>query len=91
MGSIVVVFGFSFLEFSSEIPFMFEMPSLIELLRVGFMASLDLTVHLGAARGYVFVGNAEIGKMPGELWPKRRAVIGLNSLHGEGEMLSDFL
>ena len=87
MGSIVVVFGFSFLEFSSEIPFMFEMPSLIELLRVGFMASLDLTVHLGAARGYVFVGNAEVGKMPVELWSERRAVIGLNFLNAKGNAL----
>lgn|ERR1022692_1057651 len=91
MGSIFVVFGFPFLEFSDQIPFMFETPSLIELLRVGLVASLDLPIHLRAARRYVFVGNAEIGKMPGELWPKRRAVIGLNSLHGEGEMLSDFL
>jgi hypothetical protein len=65
---------------------MFEMPSLIELLRVGFMASLDLPVHLRAARRYV--GNAE---MPGELWSERRAVIGLNFLNGEGEMLSDLL
>ena len=28
--------------------------------------------------------------MPGELWPKRRAVIGLNFLNCKGEMLSDF-
>ena len=91
MGSILVAFGFPFLEFSSQIPFMFEMPSLIELLRVSFMASLDLTVHLRAARRYVFVRNAEIGKMPGELWSERRAVINLNLLNGEGEMLPDFL
>jgi len=91
MRSILVVFGFPSLEFSSQIPFMFEMPSLIELLRVGFMASLDLPVHLRAARRYVFVGNAEIAKMPGELWSERRAVIGLNFLNGEGEILSDFL
>jgi hypothetical protein len=70
---------------------MFEIPSLIELLRVGFMASLDLSVHLRAARRYVFVGNAEIGKMPGELWSERRTVIGLNFLNGEGKMLSDLL
>ena len=70
---------------------MFEMPFLIELLRVGFMASLDLPVHLRAARRYVFVGNAEIGKMPGELWSERRTVIGLSFLNGEGKMLSDLL
>jgi hypothetical protein len=91
MGSILVVFGFPFLEFSSQIPFMFEMPSLIELLGIGFIASLDLTVHLRAARRYVFVGNAEIGKMPGELWSERRTVIRLNFLNGEGKMLSDLL
>ena len=49
---------------------MFEMPSLIELLRVGLVASLDLPVHLRTARRYVFVGNAEVGKMPGELRPE---------------------
>ena len=70
---------------------MFEMPSLIELLRVGLVASLDLPVHLRAARRYVFVGNAEVGKMPGELWPEGRAVVSLDSLNGEGEMLSDLL
>src|ERR1700733_8244875 len=89
MGSILVVFGFPFLEFSSQIPVMFEMPSLVELLGVGLVASLDLPIHLRAARRYVFVGNAEIGKMPGELWPKRRAVIGLNLLNSEGKMIPD--
>ena len=69
---------------------MFEMPSLVELLRIGFMAPLDLTVHLRATRRYMFVGNAEIGKMPGELGSERRAVIGLNFLNSEGEMLADF-
>ena len=90
MGSILVVFGFPFLEFSSQIPFMFEMPSLIELLRIGLVASLDLPVHLRAARRYVLVGDAEIGKMPSELWPERRAVIGLNLLNSKGKMLADF-
>jgi len=70
---------------------MFETRSLIELLRVGLVASLDLPVHLRAARRYVFVGNAEVGKMPGELWPERRAVVSLDLLNGEGEMLSNFL
>ena len=69
---------------------MFEMPSLVELLRIGFMAPLDLTVHLRAARRYMFVGDAEIGKMPGELGSERRAVIGLNLLNSEGKMLADF-
>ena len=87
MGPILVVFGLPSPELSSKISFMFEMPPLIELLRVGFMASLDLSVHLRAARRYVFVGNAEIGKVPSELWSERRAVIGLNFLNREGEML----
>jgi hypothetical protein len=50
MGPIFVVFGLPSLQLSSKIPFMFEMPSLVELLR-----------------WYVFVGNAEVGKVPGEL------------------------
>ena len=69
---------------------MFEMPSLVKLLRVGLVASLDLPVHLRAARRYVLVGNTEIGKMPGELWPERRAVIGLNFLNSKGKVLADF-
>ena len=91
MGSILVVFGLPSLELSSKIPFMFEMPPLIELLRIGLMTSLDFPVHLRASRRYVPVGNAEVGKMPGELWSKRRAVVGLNFLNCEGEMLPDFL
>ena len=87
VGTILVVFLFPSLEFSGQIPFMFEIPSLIELLRVGLVASLDLSVHLRAARRNVFVGNAEVGKMPSELWPERRAVIGLNSLNREGKMI----
>ena len=91
MRPIFVVFGFPSLKLSSKIPFMFEMPSLVELLRIGFMAPLDLPVHLRAARRYVPVGDAEIGKMPSELWSERRAVIGLDFLNGEGEMLPDLL
>jgi hypothetical protein len=58
MGSVLVIFGFPFLEFSSQIPFMFEMLSPIKLLRVGFMASLDLAVHFRAARG-ICVGRKD--------------------------------
>ena len=91
MWSILVVFSFPLLKFSSQIPFVFEMPSLIELLRVGLVASLDLPVHLRAARRYVFVGNAEVGKMPCKLRSEGRAIVRLDSLNGEREMLSDFL
>src|SRR5690242_8258042 len=91
MWSVLVVFGFPFLQFSSQIPFMFEMPSLVELLRIGFMASLDLSVHFWATWRYMFVGDAEIGEMPGELGSEGRTVIGLNLLNSEGEVLADLL
>ena len=90
MRPIFVVFGFPSLQLSSQVRFMFEMPSLIELLRIGFMAPLDLSVDLRAARRYVFVGDAEIGKMPGKLWSEGRPIVSLNPLNGEREMLSDF-
>ena len=89
MRPIFVVFGFPSSKLSSKIPFMLGMPSLIELLRIGFMAPLDFPVHLRAAWRYVPMRDAEIGKMPGELWSERRAVIGLNFLNGEGKMLPD--
>jgi hypothetical protein len=89
MRPIFVVFGFPSFKLSSKIPFVFEMPSLIELLRIGFMAPLDLSVHLRATWRYVPVRDAEIGKMPSELWSERRTVIGLNVLNGEGKMLLD--
>jgi len=68
---------------------MFEMPSLVELLRIGFMAPLDLPVHLRAAWRYVPVRDVEVRKMPSELWSERRAVIGLNFLNSEGKMILD--
>jgi len=46
---------------------MFEIPSLIELLSVGLVASLNLSVHPRAARRNVLVRNAEVGKMPSGL------------------------
>jgi hypothetical protein len=70
---------------------MFEMPSLVELLGIGFMTSFDLSVHLWAAWWYVFVRDAQVRKMPGELWSEGRAVIGLNFLNGKGKMFPDFL
>lgn len=70
---------------------MFEMPSLVELLGISFMTSFDLPVHFGAAWWYMFVRDAQVRKMPGELWSERRAVIGLDFLNGKGKMLPDFL
>jgi hypothetical protein len=60
MGSIFVVFDLPSLELSSKIPFMFEMPSLVELLGIGFMTSFDLPVHFRAAWRYVFVRDAQV-------------------------------
>ena len=37
------------------------------------------------------MGDFEIGKMLAELWTKRRVIVCLNFLDGEGEMLADFL
>jgi len=61
MRPILVVFGLPSFELSSKVPFMFEMPSLVELLRIGFMAPLDFSVHLRAAWGYVLMGDAQVG------------------------------
>jgi hypothetical protein len=72
--SILVVFGFPSLELSSKIPFMLEMPPLIELLRVGLMTPLDLPVDLRTSWRYAAVRDVKIGKMPSELWSERRAV-----------------
>jgi hypothetical protein len=91
MGSVFVVFGFPSLQLSSKIPFMFEMPSLVELLGIGFMASFDLPVHLRAAWWYVLVRDAQVRKMPSELGPERRTIVSLNFLNREGKMLPDFL
>ena len=89
MWAIFVVFGFPSFKLSSKIPFMFEMPSLVELLRIGFMAPLDFSVHLRATWRYVPVRDAEVRKVPSELWSERRAVVGLDFLNREGEMLPD--
>jgi hypothetical protein len=37
------------------------------------------------------MSDAEIGKMPGELWTERRVVIGLDFLDGKGKMLTNLL
>ncbi len=34
--------------------------------------------------------NAEIGKMPGELWSERRVIVCLDFLDGERKMLTNF-
>ena len=54
------------------------------------MAPLDFPVRFRATWRYVPVRDAEVGKVPSELWSERRTVIGLNFLNREGEMLLDF-
>ena len=89
MRSIFVVLGFPSLQLPSKIPFMFEMPSLVELLRIRFMAPFDFSVHLRAAWRNMPVRDAEVGKVPSELWSKRRTVIGLDFLNSEGKVILD--
>jgi len=60
-----------------------EVPSSIELFRVCFVAPLYLAVHLWASGRDVAVRNAEIRKMPSELWSERRVVICLDFLDGK--------
>ena len=67
-----------------------EVPSSIELLRVRLVASLYLAIDLWASGRDVAVRNAEIRKMPSELWSERRVVIRLDFLDGEGKMLTNF-
>jgi hypothetical protein len=61
---------------------MFEMPSLVELLRIGFMAPLDLPVHLRATWRYVPVRDAQVRKVPGELWSERSPTNQLRTING---------
>lgn len=57
---------------STEIPFVLERPSSVVLLRIGFVTAFDFAVYLWASGRDVAMGDFEIGKMPGELWTKRR-------------------
>ena len=91
MRSALVVFGFPAFEFAGQIPSIVKPSSLVELLRIGLVAALHLAVDLRTSGRNVAVRDAEVGKVPGELWSEGGAVIGLNFLNGEGEMLSDFL
>jgi hypothetical protein len=69
---------------------MSEVFSSIELFSIGFVASFYLAVYLWASGRDVAMRNAEIGKMPGELWPERRVVVRLYFLDGERKMLTNF-
>jgi hypothetical protein len=67
-----------------------EISSSIKLFQICFVAALDLAVDFWASGRDAAVRNAEVGKVPGKLWPKRRAVISLNFLNGKEEMVPDF-
>jgi hypothetical protein len=54
-----------------------EVFSSIELFGVCLVAALYLTVDLWTTRKDVAVRNAEIRKMPSELWSERRVIVGL--------------
>lgn len=69
--------------------FVLEIYSSIKLFRICFVAAFVLAVDFWASRRDVAVRNVEVGMMPGKLWPKRRAVVGLNFLNGKGEMVPD--
>ena len=90
MRSIFVVFCFPLLQLSSKIPFMSEAPSLIELFRVRLVAPFYLAVDLRASGRDMPMRDAEVRKMPGELWSERRVIVGLDFVDGEGKMLTDF-
>jgi hypothetical protein len=68
-----------------------EQLSSIELLRIGFMTPLDLSVHFRAFLRDMAMRNAQIRKMPSELKAEGRVVVRLNLLDSKGEMLSNLL
>ena len=69
---------------------MSEVTSSIELFRVCLADPLRLAVYLRASGRGVPVRNAEIGKMPGELWSERRVIVCLDFVDSDREMLTNF-
>ena len=67
-----------------------ELPPSVELFRVCLVAPLYLAVYLRTTRRDVAVRNAEIGKMPSELWSERRVIVCLDLSDGKGKMLTNF-
>jgi hypothetical protein len=90
MRSILVVLRFPTFQFSSEVFFVLKAPPSIELFRVCLVTSLYLAIYLWASGRDVPMRNAEIRKMPGELWSERRVIVRLDFLNGEGKMLTNF-
>src|SRR5262245_26964975 len=62
----------------------------VEFVFVGPMAALDLAVGLRAATRNLAVEHAQIPQVPGEVGPKFRAVIRLDTLDGHRQA-ADFL
>ena len=67
------------------------MASALHACRIGFVAPLQFASRLRVSERDVTMGNSEIGKLPSELWPKRRTVIRLDVLDSKREVLADFL
>jgi hypothetical protein len=90
MRLVLAVFRLPPLHFASEAFHVPKALSSIEILGVCLVAPLDLTVHWRTSWRDVTVRDAEIRKMRGGLWSKRRVVVRLDSLEGKGKMLSTF-
>ncbi len=88
MWPVLVVFAFPPPEFSSKIPLMAEISASIEFFGIGLVAPLDFAIDLGASGWDVTMRDSEVREMPGELRSKRRIVVGLDLLDGEGKMLT---
>ena len=63
----------------------------VELVFVRPMAALDLAIGLGAAPRNLLMGHPEIPQMPGEVGPKLGAMVGLDTLDGDGQAAAHFL
>lgn len=72
--AVFVVLSFPASDLSTELPFVLERPSPVELLGIGFVAAFHFAVYLWASRWDVAVGDFEIRKMPSELRSERRVV-----------------
>jgi len=90
MGPISVVLCFPPFELSRQILFVLERPSSIKLLRVCLVAPFYLAVYFWASGRDVPMRNAEIRKMPSELWSERRVIVRLVFLDDKRKMLANF-
>jgi hypothetical protein len=63
----------------------------VELVFVGPMAALDLSINLGAAPRNLPMDHPEIPQVPGEVGPKLRAMVRLDALDGHRQAAAHFL